>query len=203
MFLYTKNFEEQKARAMESLRRALEEDKVDRDIIPLLEKLNALESYFTTSSCSGRISVMEMPHFGDKLNSAWLGKWHREVSVEEVLEAVRKHKSGQLWFLVRSPILHVSARTMEDAVRLLNLAIGLGFKYSNIKSVSHKKLLVEIRSTERMDVPLGENGELWVGEEYIERIVRIANDQLRRFKGKLKKLEENLNRLGQASRTQT
>ena len=195
MFLYTKNFEEQKARAMESLRRALEEDKVDRDIIPLLEKLNALESYFTTSSCSGRISVMEMPHFGDKLNSVWLGKWHREVSVEEVLEAVRKHKSGQLWFLVRSPILHVSARTMEDAVRLLNLAIGLGFKYSNIKSVSHKKLLVEIRSTERMDVPLGENGELWVGEEYIERIVRIANDQLRRFKGKLKKLEEDIERL--------
>ncbi|WP_297480323.1 hypothetical protein [Thermococcus sp.] len=197
MFLYTENFEEQKARAMESLRRALEEDKVDHDIIPLLEKLNALESYFTTSSCSGRISVMEMPHFGDKLNSVWLGKWHREVSMEEVLEAVRKHKSGQLWFLVRSPILHVSARTMEDAVRLLNLAIGLGFKYSNIKSVSHKKLLVEIRSTERMDVPLGENGELWVSEEYIERIVKIANDQLRRFKGKLKKLEENLDRLGQ------
>ncbi|WP_297066365.1 hypothetical protein [Thermococcus sp.] len=197
MFLYTENFEEQKAKAMESLRRALEEDKVDHDIIPLLEKLNALESYFTTSSCSGRISVMEMPHFGDKLNSVWLGKWHREVSVEEVLEAVRKHKSGQLWFLVRSPILHVSARTMEDAVRLLNLAIGLGFKYSNIKSVSHKKLLVEIRSTERMDVPLGENGELWVDEEYIERIVKIANDQLRRFKGKLKKLEENLDRLGQ------
>ncbi len=195
MFLYTKNFEEQKVKAMESLRRALEEDKVDRDIIPLLEKLNALESYFTTSSCSGRISVMEMPHFGDKLNSVWLGKWHREVSVEEVLEVVRKHKSGQLWFLVRSPILHVSARTMEDAVRLLNLAIGLGFKYSNIKSVSHKKLLVEIRSTERMDVPLGENGELWVGEEYIERIVRIANDQLRRFKGKLKKLEEDIERL--------
>ena len=197
MFLYTENFEEQKASAMESLRRALEEDKVDHDIIPLLEKLNALESYFTTSSCSGRISVMEMPHFGDKLNSVWLGKWHREVSMEEVLEAVRKHKSGQLWFLVRSPILHVSARTMEDAVRLLNLAIGLGFKYSNIKSVSHKKLLVEIRSTERMDVPLGENGELWVSEEYIERIVKIANDQLRRFKGKLKKLEENLDRLGQ------
>lgn len=197
MFLYTENFEEQKARAMESLRRALEEDKVDHDIIPLLEKLNALESYFTTSSCSGRISIMEMPHFGDKLNSVWLGKWHREVSVEEVLVAVRKHKSGQLWFLVRSPILHVSARTMEDAVRLLNLAIGLGFKYSNIKSVSHKKLLVEIRSTERMDVPLGENGELWVDEEYIERIVKIANDQLRRFKGKLKKLEENLDRLGQ------
>ena len=201
MFLYTENFEEQKAKAMESLRRALEEDRVDHDIIPLLEKINALDNYFTTSSCSGRISVMEMPHFGDKLNSVWLGKWHREVSVEEVLEAVGKHKSGQLWFLVRSPILHVASKTMEDAVRLLNLAISLGFKYSSIKSVSHKKLLVEVRSTERMDVPLGENGELWVGEDYIERIVKIANDQLRRFKGKLKRLDSEIWNLSNTTKT--
>ncbi|AFL95013.1 hypothetical protein CL1_0808 [Thermococcus cleftensis] len=195
MFLYTKNFDEQKAKAMEGLRKALAENKVDEDIIPLLEKLNALENYFTTSSCSGRISVMEMPHFGDKVNSVWLGKWHREVNVGEVFDAIERHSSGQLWFLVRSPILHVGARTMEDAVRLLNLAIGLGFKYSNIKSVSHRKLLVEIRSTERMDVPLGEDGELWVSEDYIERIVAIANDQLRRFKGKLKRLEEEIGKL--------
>ena len=196
MFLYSKNFDEQKAKAMEGLRKALAEDKVDYDIITLLEKINALENYFTTSSCSGRISVMEMPHFGDKVNSVWLGKWHREVTVEEVLEAIGKHEMGQLWFLVRSPILHVAARTLEDAVKLLNLAIGLGFKYSNIKSVSHRKLLVEIRSTERMDVPLGENGELWVSEDYVERIVAIANDQLRRFKGKLKRLEEEIEELG-------
>ncbi len=195
MFLYEKNFDEQKAKAMDSLRKALAEDKVDRDIIVLLDKINALDNYFTTSSCSGRISVMEMPHFGDKLNSVWLGKWHREVTVEEVLEAIGKHRSGQLWFLVRSPILHVAARTMEDAVKLLNLSIGLGFKYSNIKSVSHKKLLVEIRSTERMDVPLGEDGELWVSEEYIGRIVSLANAQMRRFKGKLKRLEEEIEAL--------
>ena len=84
---------------------------------------------------------------------------------------------------------------MEDAVKLLNLSIGLGFKYSNIKSVSHKKLLVEIRSTERMDVPLGEGGELWVSKEYIERIVNLSNAQMRRFKGKLKRLEDEIENL--------
>ncbi len=195
MFLYAKNFDEQKTKAMKGLRKALAEKKVDEDIISLLEKINSLDNYFTTSSCSGRISVMEMPHFGDKLNSVWLGKWHREVTVGEVLDAIGRHSKGQLWFLVRSPILHVSAKTMEDAVRLLNLAIGLGFKYSNIKSVSHKKLLVEIRSTERMDVPLGEDGEPWVSEDYIERIIAIANAQVRCFKGKLKRLEEEIAQL--------
>jgi len=194
-FLYTENFGKQKGRAMEGLGRALAGMEVDEDIIPLLEKINTLDNYFTTSSCSGRVSVMEMPHFGDKVNSRWLGKWHREVSVEEVLEAIGMHSTGQLWFLVRSPILHVASKTMDDAVRLLNLAVGLGFKYSNIKSVSHKKLLVEIRSTERMDAPLGEDGELWVGEEYIKRIVGIANAQVRRFKAKLKRLEEEVGKL--------
>ncbi len=58
MFLYAKNFDEQKDKAMEGLRKALKEGKVDEDIIPLLEKINSLENYFTTSSCSGRISVM-------------------------------------------------------------------------------------------------------------------------------------------------
>ena len=192
MFLYEKNFELQKRKAMESLNEALKRGLVDEDIISLLERINSLPDYFTTSSCSGRISIMEMPNFGDKVNAEWLGKWHREVTVEEVLEVIKKHSKGQLWFLVRSPIIHVSAKTLEDAVKILNLAINCGFKYSNIKSVSHKKLLVEIRSTERMDVPLGENGELWVSKEYIGKIVAIANAQLRRAKGKLKKLEEKI-----------
>ncbi|USS39888.1 hypothetical protein NF865_05810 [Thermococcus aggregans] len=195
MFLYEKNFDLQKKKALESLNDALKKGLVDSDIISLLDKINSLENYFTTSSCSGRISVMQMPDLGDKLNAIWLGKWHREVSLEEVLEAIKKYKEGQLWFLVRSPILHVSARTLEDAVRFLNLAIGVGFKYSNIKSVSHKKLLVEIRSTERMDVPLGKDGELWVSTDYLEKIVKMANLQLRRAKEKLRRLENEIEKL--------
>lgn len=194
-YLYEKNFELQKRLAMEKLRKALMEGLVDRDIIPLLEKINSRDEYFTTSSCSGRIAVMQMPDFGDKVNARWLGKWHREVSLEEVLEAVGRHDAGMLWLMVHSPILHVASKTLEDAVRLLNTGILSGFKNSNIKSVSHKKLVVEIHSTERLDVPLGEDGELWVSEDYMARAVEMANRQLRRAKGKLKKLEENVENL--------
>ncbi|AIF68546.1 hypothetical protein PAP_00500 [Palaeococcus pacificus DY20341] len=180
---------------MEKLNEALNRGLVDRDIISLLEKINSLESYFTTSSCSGRIVVMEMPDFGDKLNAKWLGKWHREVSLEEVKEAIAKHNDGMLWFMLHSPILHVASKTLEDAVALLNLAIMSGFKNSNIKSVSHKKLLVEIYSTERIDVPLGEKGEMWVSEDYLERVVDMANRQLRRSKRKLRTLEDEIGKL--------
>ncbi|RLF92142.1 hypothetical protein DRN82_00495, partial [Thermococci archaeon] len=61
---FTKNFERAKKEALMSLEIALRRGEVDEDIIPLLEKINSMENYFTTSSCSGRISVMEMPHFG-------------------------------------------------------------------------------------------------------------------------------------------
>ncbi|MCD6189016.1 MAG: hypothetical protein J7J97_02290, partial [Thermococcus sp.] len=164
-------------------------------IISLLNKINSLENYFTTSSCSGRISVMQLPDFGDKLNAIWLGKWHSEVKIEEVLDAINKHDGGMLWFMLHSPILHVAARTLEDAVELLNLAISCGFKHSNIKSISHKKLVVEIRSTERMDVPLGKDGELWVSPEHLEKIIEIADLQLRRAKEKLRRLENEIEKL--------
>jgi len=189
---FSEHFEKAKKEALMSLEIALRRGEVDEDIIPLLKKINSMENYFTTSSCSGRISVMEMPHFGDKVNARWLGKWHREVEFEEVMEAIRKHREGQLWLLVRSPILHVGARTLEDAVKLVNLAVSCGFKYSNIKSISDRKLIVEIRSTERLDAFLGEGGELLVSEDYIRKLVEIANAQLKRFKDKLRKLEKNL-----------
>lgn len=194
-YLYEKNFELQKRIAMEKLEDALRKNLVDGDIISLLEKINSLESYFTTSSCSGRIVVMEMPDLGDKLNARWLGKWHREVSPEEVKAALASHNGGMLWFMLHSPILHVASRSLEDAVKLLNLGIQSGFKNSSIKSVSHKKLIVELYSTERLDVPLGEDGEIWIDDGYLERIVGMANRQLRRAKGKLSKLEGEIEKL--------
>jgi len=195
MFLYEKNFDLQKKKALESLNEALEKGLVDSDIIFLLNKINSLENYFTTSSCSGRISVMQLPDFGDKLNAVWLGKWHSEVKIEEVLDAINKHDEGMLWFMLNSPILHIAARTLEDAVELLNLAISCGFKHSNIKSISHKKLVVEIRSTERMDVPLGKDKELWVSPEHLAKIISMANLQLRRAKEKLKRFENEIEKL--------
>lgn len=133
-----------------------------------------------------------MLYFGDKVNFVWFGKWYREVRFEEVFEVVEKYCFGQFWFLVRSLIFYVGVRIFEDVVRLLNFVIGFGFKYFNIKSVSYKKLVVEICLIERMDVLLGENGELWVDEVYIEKIVNLVNVQVRRFKGKLKRLEEEI-----------
>jgi len=39
------------------------------------------------------------------------------------------------------------------------------------------------------------NGELWVSEDYLRKVVEIANLQLRRAKEKLRKLENEIEKL--------
>ena len=72
---------------------------------------------------------------------------------------------------------------------MLRIAIESGFKYSGIKAISkdNRKVMVEIMSTERLDVPLGKDNEIFCSETYIAYIVQKANFMLTRGKAKLKR----------------
>nr|QNO50968.1 tRNA(Phe) 7-((3-amino-3-carboxypropyl)-4-demethylwyosine(37)-N(4))-methyltransferase 1 [Methanosarcinales archaeon ANME-1 ERB6] len=102
----------------------------------------------------------------------------------------------EIWLLSQSPILHVACRDLEKAKALLRIAIESGFKYSGIKAISNLKdngkVVVEIVSTERMDVPLGKDGVLFCSEAYIDFILSKANFMLERGKGKLKRFYSGL-----------
>ncbi|RLG38823.1 hypothetical protein DRN79_00965, partial [Methanosarcinales archaeon] len=56
------SFEERKKRAL----KRLAETGADADIIEILERINSIEKFFTTSSCSGRIVLLKIPHAGSK-----------------------------------------------------------------------------------------------------------------------------------------
>lgn len=183
-----------RSKAISSLKKAIEKGKIDEKALPIVKKINAIGDFFTTSSCSGRIAVLEIPSFGQKRKARFLGKWHRKVSFEEVLEALKKAKKGEIWFLVQSPIFHVSTISMGDAKKLLNIANQSGFKYSSIKTVNGK-IVVEILGTERIDAPLGIDGNIYGGEEYIKILVEIANKMMEKMEKKLRRLEKNLDLL--------
>ena len=174
---------------------AKREGKVDEDIVSLLDKINYGTRYYTTSSCSGRIAVMQLPELGDKRNSAFLGKWHREVTVEEVKNAISSYSAGFLYMLVQSAIIHVVAGNIEDANALLALARDAGFKYSSIKNIKENGILLEILGTEHMEIPLGAGGKLRVCENDLEFFTEIANRTLRRIKSKLQRFEEKISSL--------
>ncbi len=168
----------------------------DDDIADLLMLLNSYDTYYTTSSCSGRIILLSIPAIGAKREAEFVGKWHFAVDKSAILDAIAGWSAcncgGELWLMAQSPILHVSCADIECAKLLLSLAITAGFKYSGIKSISNRRVMVEIMSTERMDIPIGKEGVVFCTDQYLEFIVAKANSMLARGKTKLSRLHSLL-----------
>jgi tRNA wybutosine-synthesizing protein 3 len=167
-----------KTERMKKLDNKICEGEVDEEILPIIEKINSNPNYFTTSSCAGRIALIELPEIGDKEGAEFLGKWHREVEVEEVKAAYSKAKDATtIFFLAQSPIIHVRCKNLESAVALRNTAVESGLKYSTLKSLTlnsnlePQKIVVEI---------------------YISFLVENANLALKRARQKLEKFQQNL-----------
>jgi len=185
------DFSNGKKAALTKLKKARNENLVDEKILQILDIINNSEKYYTSSSCAGRIVLLELPCIGDKKNAKFLGKWHWNIEPSEVISASEKAKTGQLWLLAQSPIIHIAAKTNLDAEIILKTAISSGFKNSGLKSLG-KKIVVEICSTERLDVPIGENGRLFCDGRYLCLLVEIANDVIKNSGFKLNRLTNEL-----------
>ena len=183
-----------KREALESLFTAMGEGKVDGDITDLLLLINSINGVYTTSSCSGRIGIIEEPDLGAKPLARWLVKVHRPIEFEEAREALKNAGKGLIFLKSQPPILHVVAEDMEKAKRLHELGLASGFKYTTFKVVS-KRYLVEINATEYLTAPLGRDGKVLVDDEYLRFAVELGNDMLKRSKGRLPRLERNFRAL--------
>jgi len=188
-----KEFFRSKEKALESLRKAKIDDRVDRKILSILDLINKSVEFYTSSSCAGRIVLLEIPKIGDKKNAKFIGLWHRTIKSKELLSAFKKAKTGLLWILAQPPIMHISVKTNSAADKLIKIANASGFKNSSFKS-SGKNIVVEICSTERLDAPIGKDGVLFCNKEYLKLLIAIANEvilksdlKLNRFKKQLKK----------------
>ncbi len=188
-----------KTERMKKLEDKIYEGEVDEEILPIIEKINSNPDYFTTSSCAGRIVLIELPEIGDKEGAEFLGKWHREVEVEEVKAAYSKAKDDTTIFLLaQSPIIHVRCKNLESAVALRNTAVESGLKYSTLKSLTlnsnsePQKIVVEILSSENIHAPIAKDKTLYPSEDYLAFLVENANSALKRARQKLEKFQQNL-----------
>ena len=182
-----RDFLDGKNTALSKLEKAKKENKVDKGIISILNMINKSDNYYTTSSCYGRIVLLEIPNIGNKKEAIFLGKWHRTINLDELTLASKYSKKGQIWLLSQSPIIHIVSKTFDDADRILKLAILCGFKNSGIKSLG-KKIVVELCSTERLDVPVGLDGLLYCNNDHLELLINISNEILEKSSIKLDKL---------------
>lgn len=158
---------------------------VDADIKPLLDIINSKEGYKTTSSCSGRIVLIDLPRTGDKRNAKWIYTTHDKADAVKIIEILNQIKKP-VWLLQEPMILHAQCRTIEHADKLLKIAQSCGFKRSGIFSL--KRFSVEIHGAERIETFLTSG----LQNEYILRLVEEANSKLQRAKQNMQKLQERL-----------
>lgn len=186
-----RDFIENKTNALKKLKKALDEKKVDKGIFPIIKIINESENYYTSSSCFGRIVLLQIPEIGNKKEAEFLGKWHRKIRVNELLSSLKNATNGQIWILTQSPIIHIGAKTNIAAEKILKTGISCGFKNSGIKSIG-KKIIVEICSTERLDSPIGIDGVILCEKEHLSLLTNISNKIIEKSTLKLYKLKEKL-----------
>lgn len=188
-------FEKRKAATLSSLG-STETDKspkgtIDAPIIPLLNTLNYHPSYFTTSSCSGRISILSQPKQTNNDNNTkkkarggtWLFVSHDPADTDSIISLLFRPESthhqlhSDLVLRFEPLIVAVECNDLASAQSLVSTAISSGFRESGITSAG-KRVIVAIRCSIRMEVPLGTTEKLLVSPEFVRYLVDVANEKM-------------------------
>ena len=170
----------------------------DEEMYSLVSIINSHPLMYTTSCCSGRISMLEVKNPWTKLNARVIGKWHKKIEKEEVLEKISLYegkKEPNLWIIVQPPIIHVSCKNLETASKLVVYARNSGFKESGIFFANSKRVMVEIRSSEKTSIPLVLNGKKMLNEQNFNELIEYLNSLLENLKLKIERLEKNFSNL--------
>ncbi|CAJ1087360.1 tRNA wybutosine-synthesizing protein 3 homolog [Xyrichtys novacula] len=142
---------------------------VDEDIEHVVFLLNSCEEYFTTSSCSGRLTLIDgvTDSCGvQKQNCVWLFVSHQKCKPEDLMCGLARSRADAV--LKFEPfVLHVQCRQLKDAQ------------------------LLAVRSTHGMEVPLTNNGILMVDHEYIHFLTKIANQKMEENLRRIQRFHQN------------
>ncbi|KAM5322493.1 tRNA wybutosine-synthesizing protein 3 homolog isoform 2-T2 [Glossophaga mutica] len=151
---------------------------VDEDVAEIVQLLNGQEQFFTTSSCSGRIILLDGSINGSevqKQNRCWLLVTHKPCIKDDVIIAL-KNSNGDAVLKFEPLVLHIQCRQLQDAQ------------------------ILAVRSTHGLEVPLSHKGKLMVTEDYIDFLLKIANQKMEENK---KRIERFYNCLQHALERQT
>ena len=165
---------------------------IDKDIKKLVDKINSSEDYYTTSSCSGRLILIKEKEQKEPGLFIWMK--HDKTSFEELkkeIEKSRENKKELIYFKQEACLVVVACRTLEDAQKLLDKAQFAGWKNSGIIATK-KRIILQIISTERMDIPVVDKGKILIEDEVLKIIINEANSKLERTQKKIQKFLEQL-----------
>ncbi|XP_066294216.1 tRNA wybutosine-synthesizing protein 3 homolog [Branchiostoma lanceolatum] len=167
---------------------------IDDPIVELVNFINGQEFLFTTSSCSGRISVFAEKHKEKKKGCDWLLMSHTQAEAQSVMTALCDH-TGSAVFKFEPFVLHAQCRTIQDARLMHQAAVQAGFRNSGISLGNKGKVMMAIRSTHTLEAPLSDHGRMLVDEDYISYLVAAANGKLEENESRVQRFFSNLKEL--------
>ena len=165
---------------------------IDGKIKNLVDKINSLDDFFTTSSCSGRILVFALPKSNKKNEVQYLFTSHNKTDYNEIKKALKiiktKKIKSDVWLRVDGAILHVASNNIDSARKLLNAARDIGFRRSGIISLGKNRVTMELVSTENIEAIVSKNGKLVIDEYYLKVLIKEGNAKLEKTWGKIQRL---------------
>ena len=169
-------FEHYKAKAMKGLADAKAKKLVDEDAMPFVDEINEKDDYFTSSSCYGRIYLIDLPS-RKKNESLFIEKHHRPVTFTEMKRGLDEH-DGKIWFRQEAFILHISCRDVESARKALEAKTRAGIKRGGIFNIKDGRVQIEIEGTQKIDCPVKDGKKMLVSDEYFNYLIELANDKI-------------------------
>lgn len=173
---------------------------IDVAIRPLVDILNDYPTCYTTSTCSGRITLIDKPHGVTNLkkNSKILLNQHCEIDATQINDVLSKRSSrfayngnkinssptlsmqddSCVWLKFEPFILHIQTYDLTTAKELLRVAIDCGCRNSGMTFSSRERFLVAVRSTSTMEVPLSFGNQFQIEGSQLKFITDECNTRM-------------------------
>lgn len=152
---------------------------IDDPIVELVTAINSSDDFFTTSSCSGRIMLInEGNELKRKNGSTFTYVSHALVDTRRAAELMSMCIGlvGHVFLKLEPLIIHIECRSMEFAVCLLHrLKRENEFKHSSIVSATNRKFIVCVKAMVKLEVPVVYDGVAIIESPLLERYIDIAN----------------------------
>ena len=167
---------------------------IDAGIRDVVDMINSYPDYFTSSSCSGRIFLMEIAESGRKDESEWVFVKHGEVSFDEIKKGMEGISDKNIWLKQEGMIIHVCCRDLDAACRMLDICHESGLKRAGIVTLG-RKIMIEAFNTDRIETPVAEKGRIIVSDDYLRLLLVKANKKYEKNVEKIKKFSEKISLL--------
>ena len=187
---------------------------IDEPIIELISCINGTDKYYTTSSCSGRISLFLQENKIKQKGGEWLMISHNYINHHSIENAINSYKNKilqqnntpnvsisnfmEISLKFEPFILHIECKDIDSAKQLLTVSRQTGLRESGINAISNR-IMLRITFNLKLEVPLfygdkkqikcDENEEFIlpnIHKKYVEMLTNIANNKMKHNLSKIK-----------------